>query len=345
LRDNCRCSDCFHEISQQRLFDSGDVDVSIRPTSVSVDGDLLHVLWPDGHRGILNIAEIVAAHTPPPRATSRRTMWSADTWREQSLPRVDFASVHNESGLVQALQHLRRFGFVMVDNVPPTPKDTQDLALRLGVTRQTIFGDVWDFTCDWAASDTAYSTLAIGPHTDGTYYTDPPGFQMFHLLEGEFEGGESYLVDGLAVAQRIRDDDPVSFTELLRPITCRYVDDLRNIHHSSRTSPIQLDAWGQVARVAFNNTDRAPTATDVPFEQLPRHFRAVQLLLRLIQDESFHVRFKLTPGSPVIFDNTRVLHARRAFEGRRRICGAYWNHDEVQAVLRGLGRLSETEVW
>ena len=44
----------------------------------------------------------------------------------------------------------------------------------------------------------------------------------------------------------------------------------------------------------------------------------------------------LKPGRPVIFDNWRVLHGRKAFEGRRRVCGGYIAMDDFRARGRGL---------
>ena len=37
---------------------------------------------------------------------------------------------------------------------------------------------------------------------------------------------------------------------------------------------------------------------------------------------------------PVVFDNWRVLHGRKAFEGRRRVCGGYVNVDDWRGKLR-----------
>lgn len=34
----------------------------------------------------------------------------------------------------------------------------------------TIDGKFWDFTSDLAKGDTAYTTIALGAHTDNTYF-------------------------------------------------------------------------------------------------------------------------------------------------------------------------------
>ena len=42
-------------------------------------------------------------------------------------------------------------------------------------------GGFWDFTSDLSRKDTAYTTLALGVHTDTTYFSNPAGLQLFHL--------------------------------------------------------------------------------------------------------------------------------------------------------------------
>jgi trimethyllysine dioxygenase len=65
-----------------------------------------------------------------------------------------------------------------------------------------IPGGFYDFTADLTMKDTAYTTLALGPHTDTTYFTDPAGLQMFHLLSHTAgTGGASLLVDGFKAAR------------------------------------------------------------------------------------------------------------------------------------------------
>ena len=44
------------------------------------------------------------------------------------------------------------------------------------------------------------------------------------------------------------------------------------------------------------------------------------------------------PGSALLFDNWRVLHARDAYTGYRRVAGAYLNKEDVESRLRVLRR-------
>lgn len=80
-----------------------------------------------------------------------------------------------------------KFGFSFVSGVPATPEATEELSTRIGFIRETqctsslakivdpglsgcVDGKFWDFTADLAKGDTAYTNLALGAHTDNTYY-------------------------------------------------------------------------------------------------------------------------------------------------------------------------------
>lgn len=82
---------------------------------------------------------------------------------------------------------------------------------------RTLYGDRWTFSSsELTFADTAYTAEALGAHTDGTYYTAPPGVQVLHCLgrDAAGKGGESLLVDGLYVAQTLRSRHPDDFAVL-----------------------------------------------------------------------------------------------------------------------------------
>lgn len=102
-----------------------------------------------------------------------------------------------------ALQRLKRHKSSLSELRSFGPRITVCISFyRLGTVIDTCLGGFWDFTSDLSKGDTAYTSLAIGPHTDTTYFTDPAGLQMFHLLSHtDGEGGMSGLFDGFAAAQ------------------------------------------------------------------------------------------------------------------------------------------------
>ena len=57
LRDNCQCSECFHESSLQRSFDTVcKLNMEIQPERVDVlhIGEHISVTWPDKHVSVFN---------------------------------------------------------------------------------------------------------------------------------------------------------------------------------------------------------------------------------------------------------------------------------------------------
>jgi len=60
----------------------------------------------------------------------------------------------------------------------------------------------------------------------------------------------------------------------------------------------------------------------------------------IIERDSLKIVFKLEPGHLVLFDNTRVMHARTAFSaaGKRHLQGAYADLDGLYSTLNVLKR-------
>ena len=55
--------------------------------------------------------------------------------------------------------------------------------------------------------------------------------------------------------------------------------------------------------------------TDVPFEAMEDWYAAYRRLGEIIGDPAMEVSFRLDPGESFLVDNTRVLHARKAYSG------------------------------
>jgi trimethyllysine dioxygenase len=66
--------------------------------------------------------------------------------------------------------------------------------------------------------DTTYTSMALGAHTDSSYFTDPVGLlQFFHLLEHNGTGGTSlYVDDGFKVAIELQEKEPWAFDALVQ---------------------------------------------------------------------------------------------------------------------------------
>ena len=70
----------------------------------------------------------------------------------------------------------------------------------------------------------------------------------------------------------------------------------------------------------------------------PDYYAAMRRFAELIESPDFAVTFKLAAGELFIVDNTRVLHARRAFSGtgKRWLQGCYADIDGLRSTLAAI---------
>ena len=302
---------------------------------VADGGRTLTVVWKhDGFRSVFPSAFLWRVSQDDGReAAPRRRLWDRASLggRFPSMSHEEIMS--GDGGLLRWLSLTEEYGFALATGTPPTIEATRELATRVGYVRETIFGGLWDFTANLAFQDTAYTPLAIGPHTDGTYSIDSPGFQMFHCLQFDGSGGESTLVDGFQVAERIRREDPASFEVLSSvAVPAHYLGD--GVHLWAEHPVIGLDHNGDFRQIAYNNYDRAPFRLPAP--RMHAFYRALALFDRLVNDPAHEITMRLAPGTALLFDNWRTLHGRRAYRGFRRLCGAYLNKEDFDSKLRVL---------
>ena len=184
--------------------------------------------------------------------------------------------------------------------------------------------------------DTAYTSLALGPHTDTTYFTDPAGLQMFHLLSHESgSGGQSLLIDGFKAARILEEESKEAYDILASfPISWHAsgnqgttITPAEDYPVLKLTSKKDRNFWGSVMQVRWNNDDRGVLQVRgndrdrIRFAE--KWYPAARKWDEILKRETLQYWAQLEPGRPVIFDNWRVLHGRSAFTGKRRICGGY----------------------
>ncbi|CEP14208.1 hypothetical protein [Parasitella parasitica] len=342
LRDHCRCAECYHPVTRQRLVDTFAIPRDIQPAAVDSRKDGLSVIWPDGHQSkyawdwLHTHSYSPVLRTSEPLATRKPKLWDAGL----KLTPVDHEAVMNtEEGLRQWLDQLETFGISFVEGVPTTVEATEKLARRLCFLRETHYSQgIWYFTADLAHADTAYTQLALGAHTDNTYFTEPAGLQMFHKLEFEGQGGDSLFVDGFSVAKQLKEASPAAYRTLANTLipTHSAGDENVLIVPTPRANPIlNHGPDGELYQIRYNNDDRS-TLDHLSSTQLEAFYDALFLWSDLLKSKKNELWDPLAPGRVVTFDNWRVLHGRSAFTGHRRICGAYFPWDDYKSRARVL---------
>jgi trimethyllysine dioxygenase len=338
LRDHCTAPESQHPETAQRIVDTFRIpaDLSARSATLEDGGRTLRVEWSgDGHISRFDARFLASLRPNPDVLPIARTTWDGDRMAS-GVPQVACERfMAEDAALKQCLESLARYGLCFVEGVPGTPEATRAVATRIAYIRETIFGGYWDFTDNLEHKDTAYTSMAIGPHTDGTYSFDAPGYQMFHCLAADCTGGENMLIDGFRVAETIRHDDPAAYGMLTEiGVPGQYLDYSRGVHLMARRPLFRLDDAGELVQVSYNNLDRAPFALDP--ERHLAFYRALATFDRLCNDPGLQYRRRLLPGSVLLFDNWRVLHGRDAYTGYRRLAGVYFNKEDVESRLRFL---------
>lgn len=341
-RDHCQCHECHHEDTKQRQLDTFSLPEEIETMEVFIDDNKqLVIFWGNKwnlnqrHVSVYDLDFIKSVRPFPAQLEIERTLWNNNTI-EIKTPFVEYdAFMTSDTILLHFLQLVERYGFCFVENTPATKEGTIAVSERVAYIRQTIFGGYYEMTANLEHKDTAYTPLAIGPHTDGTYSNDAPSYQVLHCLEENCVGGENILVDGFKIAQIMSEKYFEDFMMLTRiQVPGQYIDTEKGIHLMAQRPVFRLGDDQTVLQVSYNNHDRAPFELNV--REMVAFYRALATFARLCAKPEFHYRRKLQPGSCLFFDNWRILHARDAYTGYRKLAGAYFNKEDVESKLRVL---------
>jgi len=338
LRERCRDAASMDLVTGQRLQDPSDLDLDLHLTALSEpQPGRLRVRFSDGHEADFEAAEILAEAALPPgqHDCPEEILWTGSLER---FPRAEWRAEPSPAELAAWTERFLRYGFIIFSGVPSEQKQVLAVANTFGFTRVTNFGELFDVRSTPNASDLAYTSIHLDPHTDNPYRSPVPGVQLLHCLVNETSGGLSTLVDGFAVAEALRQRDRDAFQILSgTPVRFRYRDEATELVASA--APIELDAGGRVRTIHFSpRLDFVPLA---PPEELSRYYRARRVFDHMLRAPEFEIRFLLNAGDLVMFDNCRLLHGRTGFDprqGLRHLQGCYIDIDGPRSLYRVLRR-------
>ncbi|MEM9278320.1 MAG: TauD/TfdA family dioxygenase, partial [Pseudomonadota bacterium] len=151
------------------------------------------------------------------------------------------------------------------------------------------------------------------------------------------EGGANSVVDGFCVAQKLCEENP-EWLRVLSTYCARFeFAGADGVCLRARRPMIELAPDGELVAVRFNNRSAA-AITDVPFEKMRTYYEAYRRMGEIVDDTAMEVTFRLEPGESFIVDNTRVLHARKAYSGTgtRWLQGCYADKDGLYSTLAAL---------
>lgn len=338
LRERCRDAASIDLRTQQRLQDPSDFDPSLRLTAVSQPAPgIFQVTFSDGHQASFTAADILeeAALAAGSHDIPAARLWDGSL---AELPRARWCAEPADAELASWLESFLSFGFIIFEGVPTEPGTVLKVGAQFGFTRETNFGALFDVRSTPNANDLAYTSIALDPHTDNPYRTPVPGIQLLHCLVNETSGGLSTLVDGFAVAQALRTQEPEAFRILsTTPVRFKYLD--VDTELTASAPPIELDVTGELKAIHFSpRLDFVPL---FPRAQLEAYYRARRSFDHRLRAPDFEIRFLLKGGDLVMFDNCRLLHGRTGFnpaEGLRHLQGCYIDIDGPRSLYRVLRR-------
>ncbi len=344
LRDNALDAATRSPVNGQRLVSLIDIpaSTSIQSASLRADGSLSVTFSPEDKTVIFPAGWLK-------ECAYDRSMESADGWIDASIETWDSAlqnhvptaawSAISSSRVTLGhwLAAVRRFGFAKLTGLPPQSGMLCKVAALFGYVRETNYGRWFEVRAEVNPNNLAYTNLGLQAHTDNPYRDPVPTLQLLACLENSVDGGDSIVVDGFRAALRLRDENRRGF-DLMTSHCARFeYAGTSGVRLRARRPMIELSPDGELIAIRLNNRSAAPII-DVPFDDMQDYYAAYRRFAELIEDPVMEVKFKLAPGELFIVDNTRVLHARKAFagSGKRWLQGCYADKDGLLSTLAAI---------
>ncbi|KAI5808100.1 hypothetical protein DFH27DRAFT_465520, partial [Peziza echinospora] len=333
------------------------------------------------HESTYTLAHLKALTSPRYASREAFDDWNYVLWDKALMQKdVQFipyeAYMADDSILLFALEQLATYGLVFLKDVPsqlPLHSNIiSTIAQRIGTLKTTFYGETWDVKSLPNSKNIAYTPLNLGLHMDLLYYESPPGLQFLHCLQNTVKGGSSYFSDAFRAAEMLRASSPNNFSVLTRfPVTFHYENDgqhyrytrptlvLNNADYHARKrldhvnysppfqAPFDLQApsgGGAASAGGGGGGGGAPHGGggDAASSALWRQFvHALGMFGRHVDAPENQFELRLAEGEVAIFQNRRVLHARREFDpasGERWLKGTYVDGDTFRSRLRTLAR-------
>ena len=347
LRENSVGQGGIDIATREGLLDPAHLTDDMVVSSAVVDdaGDLIVEWADDAQRSVYHAGWLY--HVADNQHRPNSWLPDARAWTSESMgqvPRVNGrAALDDDGAILSLLNHLVTHGACVLENSPTREGYLLELAQRIGPVRDSNFGALWDVLADVAlagdakTNSTANTGLRLGPHSDLPTREIPPGFQFLHCLVNEAEGGESTLTDGAALVEALERDHPEAF-ELLYTRHWIFFNRGPGIDHRWSAPIIDYLPGGDVPTLRAFYPVRAFPA--MATEDIGRSYDALRLFHRLADKPEFELKFRLTAGDIMCFDNRRILHGRDAFtgSGKRHLQGVYIDRDEILSRGRALNR-------
>jgi alpha-ketoglutarate-dependent taurine dioxygenase len=361
LRNACSCATCVDPHSKQRNFRTSDIPPNIQPSSIRQVGGALEIQWENDipgyekeHTSVYDTD--ILQHGRPGSKIPYSKSGSLRSWGREQMKKEQFwityeDYINNDVEFARAMRNIQKYGLVFIKNIPDSREMVEKVANRIGPVQNTFYGPTWDVRCVPKAQNVACTDKFLGFHMDLLYMKDVPKLQFLHCLKNSCEGGESIFADALRTVLHLAKIKAWAFSSLSSfAVPYQYVHN-NDIYYRSRPiiDIVKNDAdptkWlfrGVNYSPPFQGPWLAPVKNDKQWNHAFVEWQfALREFVRLLEHDSSPFELKMQPGTCVVFDNMRIVHARKAFDtssGERWLAGTYLSVDAVLSRLRVVKR-------
>jgi gamma-butyrobetaine dioxygenase len=330
LRDNCQCDACRIRQTDERRWQPWTEPTAPVVSNLDVLDGRLQIGWDGGHESTYGPVEWDKIRTTGARGAWAARLWTAGYEVERFDHHQCIADQVTRRGMFEAL---RRDGAVVVTGSPTDPGTVIGLLRSLGITlRDSSLGLIFDVKLDPAGYNIAFTAEEVPPHNDNAQYSHPPSGQVLAMLVNEAQGGNSVVVDGWSVLDRLGHEHPAAIDVLCR-VEVGFRQYSTEADAFTRAPLVVRDRFGRFVHLRFSNQLMQPLAFDDT--ELAAWYSAYRLLGAAIADPANHVSFRLSAGDTLFVNGYRVLHARTAYQpaGPRHLQDVYFEFDDVHSHL------------
>jgi len=339
IRDNCLCDKCCHPTSLQRLSNISDVSSSFEPVSIREENGELSIAWNEEtpHESVFPISWLLDNRYDnsftdgnEPKKTDvynlfgEQVLWNK-AWIDENKPIYHDVNATNRDPWMTQLFTL---GFVVVNKFDVD--NFESFLSSFGPIYHTEFGAFVPTKVQMGANDLAETNHALSFHTDYPYWVSPPLMTCLYSVKPADSGGESVLIDGFRIISDFQQDHPNYFDVLAKTrIQFRQLYKDWGYYYSCKRSILEVDEQGTLVRLNY-----APSHSyewDLPFEQMGPFYEAYMAFSRYMNKPEYQYTFLLESQHCVLINNSRVLHARKAFQGTRHLNAGWISWDFIAA--------------
>ncbi|MBE0414802.1 TauD/TfdA family dioxygenase [Yoonia sp.] len=339
LRD--ACVSCIDPQTRERIFDSSALPNPPRATDAWIEGDHLRLSWQDeavvSSVPMLLLRDVADQGRLYDPADLPQKLWSNEF--EPSIARVPQSDVlHSDDGRARFCRALIEDGIAIVTGMEPSKESLTALVETLGSITPSAEGYFFEVRVEIAPTNLAFTAGPLEMHTDLPGEEAAPGLQFLHCLENTVEGGLSLFLDGAAVAEALRAEDPEAF-RLLATYEIPFFYRHDRLDYRAHQRVIETDQQGNVTGVTISQ--HLQDTLDLPQDLLDEYYPAFIKFIRLMQEDRFVVRFRSQAGNCVVFDNHRIVHGREGYvadSGKRHLRGCYCDRGALRSTYRVLAK-------